>query len=96
MNTTTLIQMHPDDLQELIKQAVAEAVGMLPKPEQAASYLTRKEVCKKFGVGLTTLHNWHKRGVLPSTKVGGRVVYREKDIQAAINKGLDKWKKAHE
>jgi len=32
--------------------------------------------------------------VLPSTKVGGRRVYRERDIQQAIDKGLNKWKRA--
>jgi len=43
-------------------------------------YLTRFEVAKIFKITLTTLNKWTKKGVIPSCKIGYRILYKSKDI----------------
>jgi len=92
MSTTILIQLSTKDLQDLIRQAVRDEVSNLTK-DQDNTMLSRRQVAERFKISLVTLNQWDKNNVLPSTKVGGRRVYRERDIQQAIDKGLNKWQR---
>jgi excisionase family DNA binding protein len=49
-------------------------------------FFTIDQVCEILGVDRTTLHNWNKSGTLKGGKIGGRVIYRKSDIDAAIKK----------
>lgn len=42
--------------------------------------LSRKETAELLGVNVSTLHNWHKKGVLEPYALGGRVYYKYSDI----------------
>lgn len=54
--------------------------------QPAERYFTRKKVAEMLEVDNSTLHNWDKNGTLKSSKIGGRVVYRQSDIEAALKK----------
>jgi excisionase family DNA binding protein len=48
------------------------------------NFLTRQEVSKKLNITLPTLHNYTKRGLIKSYKIGSRILYKESDIDRAI------------
>lgn len=48
-------------------------------------YLSRKEVCKLLKISLATLHYWSKDGILQGYRIGGRVLYRQTEITAALD-----------
>jgi DNA-binding transcriptional MerR regulator len=47
--------------------------------------MTREEVSKLLNVSLVTLHNWEKKKVLVSRKVGGRVLYLRDEVYSRLN-----------
>jgi excisionase family DNA binding protein len=44
------------------------------------TFLTRSETADLLRITLPTLHNWTKDGLLPSYKIGGRVLYKRKEV----------------
>ena len=64
-------------------------------------YLTRFEVAKIFKITLTTLNKWTKKGVIPSCKIGYRILYKSKDIyksrpdiKTVSDEEIEEWIKA--
>jgi excisionase family DNA binding protein len=57
-----------------------------PQQPQVHGYLSRQEVSKLLRISYPTLNEWSKQGILKSYKIGTRVLYREDEIQAAIEK----------
>ncbi|SNV42987.1 Helix-turn-helix domain [Chryseobacterium taklimakanense] len=47
-------------------------------------YLSADEVCDRFGITKPTLHDWRRRGILRSYKLGSRVYYRFDEIENAM------------
>lgn len=47
-------------------------------------YLSADEVCDRFGITKPTLHEWRKRDILKSYKLGSRVYYRLDEIENAM------------
>lgn len=47
-------------------------------------YLSADQVCDRFSVTKPTIHEWRKRGILKSFKLGSRVYYRMDDIENAM------------
>ena len=52
--------------------------------KQLPTYLTRKETAAYLRVNLSTLHNWHHKGILTPKSIGNRVLYDLKAIQERI------------
>lgn len=46
--------------------------------------LTRKEVADMLGVSLVTIHEWSKKGVLISYRIGNRVRFKQSEVLEAI------------
>ncbi|NDV79435.1 helix-turn-helix domain-containing protein [Dysgonomonas sp. 511] len=44
--------------------------------------LTSKEVCKLLCISPRTLQEWRNTGKIPFIKIGGKVLYRRKDIES--------------
>ena len=42
--------------------------------------LSRTETAKLLSVNVSTLHNWHKKGILKPYSLGGRVYYKYSEI----------------
>lgn len=47
-------------------------------------YLSADEVCQRFSVTKPTIHEWRKRKILKSYKLGSRVYYRMDEIENAM------------
>jgi len=54
------------------------------EPKKTKTYLTRAEVSKMLNVSLVTLNSWNRSGRLKAHAIGGRVLYRQEDIDNAI------------
>ena len=51
-------------------------------------YLTDREVSERLKVSRRTLQEWRYGGVLPYIQVGGKILFREGDIQRLLDRGL--------
>lgn len=50
-------------------------------------YLTDKEVSERLKLSRRVLQNYRNEGRLPYCKLGGKILYRESDIQRMLDKG---------
>lgn len=48
------------------------------------NYLTRRETALRLKVSLVTLTEWVNRSRLKAYKIGGRVLFREHEVEAAL------------
>ncbi|MEX2568015.1 MAG: helix-turn-helix domain-containing protein [Cyclobacteriaceae bacterium] len=48
--------------------------------------MTRKETADKLKISLVTLNDWTKRGLIQSYLIGGRVLYKDSEIEASLYK----------
>ena len=53
-------------------------------------FLTDKEVYQRLRVSRSTLQEWRYSGQLPYIQIGGKILFRESDIQAMLDKNLKK------
>lgn len=49
-------------------------------------YFSRKETAKKLNITLPTLHLWTQEGRITGHRVGSRVLYKQEDIDNALQK----------
>jgi excisionase family DNA binding protein len=71
-----------DDIDDIKRQL--ENLNLNFQPKQPKTYLSRAEVSKMLNVSLVTLNKWNKNGKLKAVGIGGRVLYRQEDIDNAI------------
>lgn len=89
MQNVILSTYTPEELTGIINNAVKEAVREIKPPSQEKAserLLTRKETADKLKISLVTLGDWTKRGLIQSYIIGGRVLYKESEIEASLNK----------
>ena len=91
-STYRVLEFTREDLERLVKEALSaefqKMMGMINNLEgnrTKSDLMTREEVSKLLNVSLVTLHNWEKRKVLVSRKVGGRVLYLRDEVYARLN-----------
>ena len=53
-------------------------------------YLTDKEVSAKLKISRRTLQEWRTNGQIAYIQLGGKIIYRESDIQAMLEKSRRK------
>lgn len=56
------------------------------KPKEQTEYLTRNDVSEMLSVDISTVHNLSVKGVLQKYQIGGRVLYKRKEVEAGIVK----------
>ena len=49
-------------------------------------YLTGKEVCIQLRLSTRTLQEYRNAGILPFCKFGGKILYKQSDIQAMLER----------
>jgi len=49
-------------------------------------YLTGEEVCSQLRLSTRTLQEYRNSGTLPFYKIGGKILYKQSDIQAMLEK----------
>lgn len=69
--------------QELIKGA-SSMLHAAPEVKEEEPIYTAGEFAKKYGVNLSTLWRWRKAGIVKETRIGGRVYFRDSDVQRNV------------
>ena len=49
-------------------------------------YLSSEEVCSHLRLSTRTLQEYRNAGILPFYKIGGKILYKQSDIQAMLEK----------
>lgn len=76
-----------NDLLLQIEQIIEAKISARPQQENIQSgYLSRKEVIDLLRITSPTLHAWTKQGFLKSYKMGARVLYKESEVVATLEK----------
>lgn len=89
MDNLILSTYTPEQLTGIINNAVTEAVKNIKidtSTPQSEKLLTRKETADKLKISLVTLNDWTKRGLIQSYIIGGRVLYKDSEIEASLYK----------
>ena len=55
-----------------------------PSSQKQDTYLTRKEAANRLRVSLVTLTEWVNRSKIKAYKIGGRVLFRENEVEEAL------------
>ena len=53
-------------------------------------YLTDREVSERLKLSRRVLQNYRDEGLLPYCKLGGKILYRESDVQRMLDGGYQK------
>ncbi|MEX2336365.1 MAG: helix-turn-helix domain-containing protein [Fulvivirga sp.] len=87
MKDLILSTYSPEELAGIINHAVQEAIKSIPAPchPPQEKLLTRKETADKLKISLVTLNDWSKRGLLKSYLIGGRVLYKDSELEASLH-----------
>ena len=88
MQTINFVGIEPNALiSEIVGKIKNELFAELQrsfKDNEPKRYLSADEVCKRLGITTPTIHDWRKRGILKTYKLGSRVYYRMDDIENAM------------
>ena len=49
-------------------------------------YLTGEEVCERLRLSARTLQKYRSRGLLAFCKIGGKILYKQTDLQALLDR----------
>jgi excisionase family DNA binding protein len=81
------LQITPTELAVMVAHEVQNvlrpylAVLQTPPTDQ---FLTREQVCKRLAITPTTLWSRTRDGQIVSQKIGRRILYKESDVNAAV------------
>jgi Helix-turn-helix domain len=84
MNATTLIQLSPADLEQLLSEAVRKALEAEHGPQ---GFLRTKEAADFLGLTPEGLRQAEKRGQIPSHRLGARVLYDPVELRDFVKSG---------
>ena len=88
MNSFISVNLTTDELQQLIKSAIGEALAGITTPtpptQAREGYATRHEICSYYKMSLAKLHGLDKSGVFQGYRIGGRVLYKWTEVDAAL------------
>lgn len=76
-----------DQLSEMIRESLRDELQQFrpARPKSETKYLTRQETARRLRISLVTLTDWGNRGKICAHKIGGRVLFRDSDVEAALN-----------
>ena len=76
-----------DQLSEMIRESLRDELQQFrpARPKSEIKYLTRQDTARRLRISLVTLTDWVNRGKICAHKIGGRVLFRDSDVEAALN-----------
>ena len=82
-----LIENVKETLDEVSRKQteVLKAIAKLQIPNRD-EWIDSKEVCSQLRISTRTLQHKRDKGLIPFSKVGNRIYYRQSDIQAHLEK----------
>ena len=81
MKKLHFIEVTPE---ELIEEVVSRLQNYKKDDIVNESYLTIEDVAQLFKVSLSTIYSWRKSGVLKACQIGGRVYFKQTEIDSAV------------
>ncbi len=91
MQQIQLIQITPEELTNLISEAVKSAfescfleISQLKKSVNKKEIMTRQEVAEYFGVSLNCIHEWSKKNIIKPYKLGNRTYFNTSEIMKIL------------
>ncbi|ROI08113.1 DNA-binding protein [Chryseobacterium sp. H3056] len=88
METINFIGVTPHALiSEIVGKVKSELLADLVKTfkgNEPNRYCSAQEICDRFSITKPTIHEWRKRGIIKSRKLGSRVYYRLDEIENAM------------
>lgn len=77
-------QENINQIAEKVEKQLFDRLSKFLSDTAPKKYLSADEVCELFSVTKPTIHEWRKRKILRSYKLGARVYYRLDEIEAAM------------
>lgn len=90
MNSLIILQgLSIDELlsriENIIEKKLEEKLALL-KPSKEWRYMSRKEVAELLKISLPTVHTWMKEGLIPSYRIGNRILFKSNEVENSIKK----------
>ncbi len=86
MITGFTMTITPDELKQIVREAVLETMTMKNDAPVEMKFYTRYETCEILHISLSTLDTYVKKGAITCSYVGKRVLYSQDDIDKALAK----------
>lgn len=88
MKTVVTIELTPEELSRIVQEAVSLAIESIKEPvPETEKLLDRKETKSLLKIASdVTIISYEKQGILNPVKIGRKVLYRETDVQTALQK----------
>ena len=81
---TELILTTPNQLSEMIKKSVQDALEGDRKEKDSDKLLDAKELCEFLGIHLSTLNKWKSESKIPFKRMGKRIFFKKEEVLAAL------------
>ena len=75
-----------EELANRIANKIEERLLQRTQNSKTDQYLSRRQLSELLDVDLATLYRWSKSGVLPSHRLGGKIIYKIEDIEAQMKR----------
>lgn len=77
-----------EKLSQVIDQQsqILEQLKFVASKDRETKLLTRQEVCERLSITFPTLKQYTLQGIIPGYRVGRRILYREEDIEACLER----------
>ena len=79
-----LVLIEIDQLYAIIKQAISEEIKKKDNESQQKEILNFKETCEFLGIHPSTLNKWKAQNKIPYKRLGKRIFFERKGIQAVL------------
>ena len=86
MITGFTMTITPDELKQIVREAVLETMTEKNDKPAEMKYYTRHEACELLHISLSTLDTYVKKGAITCSRVGKRVLFSQDDIDKALAK----------
>lgn len=86
MITGFTMTITPDELKQIVREAVLETMTEKHDTPAEMKYYTRHETCEILHISLSTLDTYVKKGAITCSRLGTRVRFTQDDIDKAMAK----------
>ena len=88
METINYVGVHPTaHIQEIVNQVenkLFERISKFLTTNEPNRYYTAEQICERFSITKPTIHEYRKRKIIKSYRLGSRVYYRLDEIENAM------------
>ncbi|HAD78329.1 helix-turn-helix domain-containing protein [Empedobacter falsenii] len=87
MNQNYFIQLSPEELGKIIREAVEGSIGQFlgnVNSDKTNKLLNREQVANLLGKSISTIDNYKRNGLIPFTKLGSAVYFKETDVLSSL------------